>query len=310
MRHLRTGLTIFDEARATPGYTIFSPLGRNATHLINMHGQVVHEWRLPGFAGIYAYLLPNGNLLAAVQTTDGPSNMRGKGGHILELDWDGNTVWEHVDPFHHHDQRRCANGNTVYASWKLLSDEQARRVKGGREGTEHADGIYGDVLREIDREGNPVWEWEAGLSDEMYRYPINPICARVEFSHANAIVPLDNGDLLVNFRYNHLMAIIDRETTCTCSALDPETLSGSIRALPRGGDRLGVHSPRLPLQRRFTGDRRTRNIVRNGHARPSPGNGTGPSASSTTCTSSTTGTCCSSPTAPTCSMADRARGRA
>ena len=104
------------------------------------------------------HLLPNGNLLAAVQTTDGPSNMRGKGGHILELDWDGNTVWEHVDPFHHHDQRRCANGNTVYASWKLLSDEQARRVKGGREGTEHADGIYGDVLREIDREGNPVWE--------------------------------------------------------------------------------------------------------------------------------------------------------
>ena len=233
MRHLRTGLTIFDEARATPGYTIFSPLGRNATHLIDMHGQVVHEWRLPGFAGIYAYLLPNGNLLAAVQTTDGPSNMRGKGGHILELDWDGNTVWEHVDPFHHHDQRRCANGNTVYASWKLLSDEQARRVKGGREGTEHADGIYGDVLREIDREGNPVWEWEAGSSEEMYRYPINPICARVEFSHANAIVPLDNGDLLVNFRYNHLMAIIDRETkafkwefatgpsasstTCTCS---------------------------------------------------------------------------------------------
>ena len=212
MRHLRTGLTIFDEARATPGYTIFSPLGRNATHLIDMHGQVVHEWRLPGFAGIYAYLLPNGNLLAAVQTTDGPRNMRGKGGHILELDWDGNTVWEHVDPFHHHDQRRCANGNTVYASWKLLSDEQARRVKGGREGTEHADGIYGDVLREIDREGNPVWEWQAGSSEEMYRYPINPICARVEFSHANAIVPLDSGDLLVNFRYNHLMAIIDRET--------------------------------------------------------------------------------------------------
>ena len=96
MRHLVTGLTIFDEARATPGYTIFSPLGRKATHLIDLHGRVVHEWRLPGFAGLYAQLLPNGNLLAAVQTTDGPSGLRGKAGHMLELDWNGNIVWNYA----------------------------------------------------------------------------------------------------------------------------------------------------------------------------------------------------------------------
>ena len=177
-----------------------------------MGGRVVHEWQLPGVVGLYAHLLPNGNLLAAVQTADGPRNMRDQGGQILELDWDGKLVWEHIDPFHHHDQRRLRNGNTLYASWKLLSEDQAGRVRGGREGTEHADGIYGDVLREIDRHGNIVWQWESALSEEMYDYPLNPMCARVEFSHANSVVPLDNGDVLVNFRYNHLMAVIDRQT--------------------------------------------------------------------------------------------------
>ena len=64
MRHLVTGLTICDEARATPGYTIFSPLGRKATHLIDLRGNVVHEWRLPDFAGLYGHLLPGGSSVA------------------------------------------------------------------------------------------------------------------------------------------------------------------------------------------------------------------------------------------------------
>ena len=212
MRHLKTGLTLYDESRATPGYTIFSPLGRNVTHLIDMRGEVVHEWRLPGYIGLYAHLLPNGNLLAAVQTPEGPQGLRGTGGHLLELDWDGNVVWQHVDHAHHHDQRRRDDGNTLYASSKLLPADVARMVPGGREGSELPEGIYGDVLYEIDPAGSVVWEWEAAACEQMYDYPLNPMCARVEFSHANSVVPLANGDVLVSFRYNHLMAVIDRQS--------------------------------------------------------------------------------------------------
>lgn len=88
----------------------------------------------------------------------------------------------------------------------------ARRVPGDVEGSELPEGIYGDVLYEIDNQGQVVWEWEAASCEDMYRYPLNPMCARFEFSHINSVMPLETGDVLVNFRYNHLMAIIDRDT--------------------------------------------------------------------------------------------------
>ncbi|MBT5050085.1 MAG: aryl sulfotransferase [Rhodospirillaceae bacterium] len=211
MRHLQTGLTIHDEDRATPGYTLYSPMGRKESLLIDMHGEIVHEWKLPGYTGIYSHFLPNGNLLAGVKTSDGPG-LRGAAGRIIEMDWDGNIVWEHINHAHHHDQRRCANGNTLYPYSRLLSAEEAARVPGGVPGSELPEGMYGDVLCEIDPDGQTVWEWDAAECEQMYDYPLNPVVARVEFSHANSIMPLDNGDVLVNFRYSHLMAIIDRQT--------------------------------------------------------------------------------------------------
>ncbi|NQV55589.1 MAG: hypothetical protein HQ503_07000, partial [Rhodospirillales bacterium] len=66
-----TGVTIHDKVKATPGFTLFSTLGMFETTLVNMNGDVVHKWKLPGEPGNYSYLLPNGNLLAAIRTTDG-----------------------------------------------------------------------------------------------------------------------------------------------------------------------------------------------------------------------------------------------
>ena len=208
----KTGLTIHDEARATPGYTLFSPLGSYKTHLINMRGDVVHQWDLPGAPGNYAYLLPNGNLLLSVRTEDGPQAVAAKGGHMMEMDWDGNVVWEHVDHYQHHDFRRAANGNTYYLAWELLPEQDHHRVKGGLPETEHADGIYCDIVREITPAGETAWEWRAAIDQEIERYPLNPLVHRNEFAHANTVCPLPNGDVIVNWRLNGLMAIIDRET--------------------------------------------------------------------------------------------------
>ncbi len=211
MRHLQTGLTLHDPARATPGYTLFSSLGTKTAQLVNLSGDVVHQWNLPGYIGLYGYLLTNGNLFAGVQTSKGPG-LRGAGGHLIELDWDSNLVWEHVNHAHHHDQRRLDNGNTLYPYSKLLPAEVAALVPGGVGGSELSEGMYGDVICEIDPDGKKVWEWEAAACEQMYEFPLNPVCSRVEFSHANSLMPLDGGDVLVNFRYNHLMAIIDRKT--------------------------------------------------------------------------------------------------
>ena len=198
--------------RATPGYRMFSPLGLQKTFIINMLGDVVHWWFLPYEPGIFSCPLPSVILLAGVRTPDGPKGLPAKGGLMQERDWNGKILWEHRDDFQHHDYVRCSNGNTLYLRWELLSKQNEKRVLGGITGTEHSDGIWGDVVREIAPDGAVVWEWRAEDCEEMYNFPLNPMCPRHEWCHANCITQLDNGDVLINFRYNHLMAIIDYET--------------------------------------------------------------------------------------------------
>ena len=35
------------------------------------------------------------------------------GGKLIELDWEGSRIWEHEDPYMHHDFCRLPNGNTL-----------------------------------------------------------------------------------------------------------------------------------------------------------------------------------------------------
>ena len=212
MHHPPTGLLQADRDRATPGYRMFSPLGIAKTFVINMHGDVVHAWDLPFEPGNFGCLLRNGNMLSASRTPDGPKGLPAKGGLLQERDWDGKVIWEFQDDLQHHDFLRCNNGNTMYLRWELLQKESEKRVLGGLAGTEHGDGIWGDVIREIEPDGTVVWEWRAEDCEEMYEFPLNPMCPRHEWCHANCITQLANGDVLINFRYNHLMAIIDYKT--------------------------------------------------------------------------------------------------
>ena len=94
MLYEKTGLTRVDKDKATSGFTLFSPLLQKKTLILNMRGEVVHEWNLPTQPGNYSYLMPNGNLLAAVQTNEGPPGLNAKGGMLCELDWKGNVLWQ------------------------------------------------------------------------------------------------------------------------------------------------------------------------------------------------------------------------
>jgi hypothetical protein len=156
--------------------------------------------------------LPNGNLLAAIRTPDEAKGLPAKGGHLMELDWNSNIVWEHVDHLQHHDFRRLRNGNTIYAAWELLDPELQKRVPGGLPGQEHPDGIYGDVIKEVNPGGNLVWEWHATTDMDMNRFPLNPVVGRKEYAHANTVAECANGDIIVNWRYNHAMVRIDKKT--------------------------------------------------------------------------------------------------
>jgi outer membrane protein assembly factor BamB len=213
MRHRDFGLLAHDPARATPGYTLFSPLQGSATYLLGMRGEVVHEWHHPLVAGTYAHLLDNGNLLWSGRLAEGPQHMGGRGGLLREYDWDGKVVWEHRHVGQHHDHRRLPNGNTVFLAWEVVPEDVVRRIPGGLPNTRHPDGcMYGDCIREIAPDGRLVWEWQAWRGMEVESHPIAPGQNRDEFAHANAIEPLANGDYMLSFRRLNTIVIVDRSS--------------------------------------------------------------------------------------------------
>lgn len=213
MRPLQFGVTEWDPGRALPGFTLFSPLGGDECLLIGMRGEIRHQWRLPATIANFAYLLKNGNLLATVRTEEGPKGLAADGGRILELDWDGNVVWEHTDHFLHHDFNRCPNGNTVYLAWSAMSEADAKKARGGIPGSEHHGHIYEDVLREVTPEGELVWEWYMHDHFPLDNYELRYNQQRLEFAHANACHVQDDGNILVSWRSLDLIALIDRQTS-------------------------------------------------------------------------------------------------
>ena len=106
-----TGTTIYDPEKSFNGYTLYSPMigQRGATdfyskpckaYLVDMNGNVVHEWKLPFPPGLHVELLPNGHLLAAGRTDRLKPEDRfplkfdldGIAGWIYELDWNGKVL--------------------------------------------------------------------------------------------------------------------------------------------------------------------------------------------------------------------------
>ena len=214
MRPLKFGVTVHDPARAMPGFTLFSPTGGRESLLIGMEGEIKHQWRLPGLLGGYGQLMPNGNLLVTTVSDEGPKGLAAKAGRILELDWDGEIVWEYTDHNQHHDFNRAANGNTVYLAWEFIPTDEAHFVPGGMPDSEHADGgVYVDVLREVNPAGEMVWEWRLAEHFPFDRYPLRSTSTRREFAHANACFIRPDGNVMMSWRELDLIAVIDRQSS-------------------------------------------------------------------------------------------------
>ena len=190
---------------------MIAPMRHDACHLVDMDGEVAHTWDLPGPLGSKAYLLPSGNLLCSVVTDEGVPIPGAKGGRILELDWDGTIVWEHIDHSQHHDIVRLDNGNTLYLSREALSDEDAARVEGGLPNTEIKGKIFGDIVREVTPAGTLAWEWYFTEAD-FAAFPLAADCHRGEWAHANSVAPTLDGNVLLSFRHLDTIMIVNRES--------------------------------------------------------------------------------------------------
>jgi hypothetical protein len=203
------------------GYTIVTPIAGNATYLLDMSGQVAHAWRYPQFRGFYGRLLASGNLLLlctdasvtppVIPERTAPAfdvNIRRLGGnatHLLELDWDGNAVWQYENRAIHHDFVRLPNGNTLFAEWVELPGDLARSVRGGyRE-------RYLDEFVEIDAKGKEVRRVALWKLLDPRRDPICPLERRLEWTHTNSLDVNPEGEILFSCRTNSRIGIITQD---------------------------------------------------------------------------------------------------
>ena len=240
IRRRGVGLRGLDAARASAGFTLFTPMmGDGAVYLIDLSGKIVHTWHMPFPPGLYGYLTETGTLFyngkIPNDTFLGKSPF--KGGVALEADWNGRILWEVREPNHHHDGRLLKNGNVLLVCAAELPDNVARMIQGGRPGSEANGRIWADYLVELTKDGKKVWEWRTWEHLDPGEYPIPLIQnERSEWTHGNAIAEMADGNLLVSFRNISTVVKIDRKSGRVVWKLGAPALSGQHApvSLPNG----------------------------------------------------------------------------
>jgi hypothetical protein len=230
IRRRGVGLRGLDAARACPGLTLFAPAGGKDVHLIDLHGVTVHTWSMPYRPGLYGYLTDRGTLFYNGQIPN--DTFIGKspfmGGAALEMDWNGRILWEVRRPDHHHDGRLLRNGNIILMCSKELPDDFARRVRGGRPGSEAGGGaIWSDYLVEMTAAGKVVWEWRSWEHLDPEKDGLTALQdERSEWTHGNGVFEQPDGNLLVSFRNISTVIRIDRRSGAILWKLGAPPLAG------------------------------------------------------------------------------------
>ena len=173
--------TIAPRGESTPfaGYTLFHPLRSTSVYLVDMDGELVHQWKTEYNTGQSVYMLDNGHLLRAARDPDpsGPYRGGGEGGIVQQIAFDGTVVWElkfsDEDKRHHHDIEPLPNGNVLLIAWENKTYEEAVAA-GINPERMRDDYIWPDFVVEVEPVppdgANVVWEWHAWdhLVQELY----------------------------------------------------------------------------------------------------------------------------------------------
>ena len=231
-RRAGVGLRACDHERAFGGYTLFAPQsGGGKVYLIDIDGSLVHSWQMPYPPGNSGYLTDSGAFFYNGKTVEDSarfiSRQPWKGGVVLETDWNGRVLWELRQPDHHHDGIRLRNGNVLLICLAQLPHHLVSQVKGGRPGTECNGEMYADYLVEMTTDGHVVWEWRAWEHLDPETDCITAVQdPREEWTHANGLAEMPNGDIVVSFRHISTVIIIDRKTSEIIWKLGAPPLSG------------------------------------------------------------------------------------
>jgi hypothetical protein len=226
------GFRGIDKAHAFPGFTLFAPIAatNRTVYLIDIAGAVVHRWEMPYAPGLHGYLTQQGRLFynGKIPNETHLGKTPFMGGSAMEVDWNGKVLWEVKHPEHHHDGIRLRNGNVMLFCANELSPAIAGGVRGGRAGSEYENGrMNADYLLELTTGGKTVWEWHvADHLDPEKDHITGEQDGRDEWTHANGLSEMPNGNILLSCRNTSTVMIINRKTGDIEWKLGPPPLSG------------------------------------------------------------------------------------
>ncbi|WP_321951545.1 aryl-sulfate sulfotransferase [Paraburkholderia bannensis] len=257
-RRRGVGLIAHDPENSAGGYTLIAPqTAAGKVFLIDIEGQVVHQWQMPVRPGRHAVILSNGHLgyngnHAQSDSRYAPWSMW-HGGDFYEATPEGEIVWRYEDPDHHHDALWLPNGNLLYAACERVSDAFARSVPGGtaHAANEEHEPMYADVIREVNRRGEIVWSWHAQEHLAPEDFPIAPGFGRYHWPLVNGLGVDAQGRVLMSLRTTSGIIGVDRRSGAVTLHIGPDVLShqhapvplanGHILAFDNGNFRTGAH---------------------------------------------------------------------
>lgn len=224
------GVTVHDPARAAAGYTLFTSGDGPHALLVDMQGNVIHEWRRP-FSTVWndsspirkprpdefvyfrkARVFPNGDLLAIyIGSGDTPW-----GYGMVKLDRDSNLLWYYPGRTHH-DFDIAPDGRIYLLTHEFVSPEHPSHL---------ADPYLEDSLVILSADGEELKK--VSLIQALANSRYNPLLYTVPHSstadplHTNAVERLgpeeaaalpgaEAGDVLLSFRELGAIAVLDVE---------------------------------------------------------------------------------------------------
>ena len=152
---------VFNADKVDDNYILVNEAGANRVYLMNKEARLLYEWTLTNNIGNDVYLLPNGNLMASLESDDPQIKLGGKGGRLQMVAPDGTLEWDFIYSSlageTHHESELLPNGNVIAMVWQRLTTAEA---------TQAGYMLEEDVFPESIIEINPatdeiVWEWHS-----------------------------------------------------------------------------------------------------------------------------------------------------
>jgi hypothetical protein len=244
-----SNVTKYNTVKAYQGYTLYCPTGSeppaqnqpgHAIILLDMEGQIAHQWEVRTSVQSYCRLLPNGNLL--YPTHDRSEVARGNCG-LREINPQNEVLWTYrcrID----HDFQVLESGNfLIHTITDNMHPELGPELK------------RQPYLIEITRDKKLVWEWHGEehlgelvglLSPEQWQHIQDRIHGQFAFDWAHnntcqVIGPnttwekekargkpqiFKPGNIFISYRSLDVIAVIDRSSGQIVWAWGPGTLDG------------------------------------------------------------------------------------